>query len=219
MPVFFVHDVGKGVVTPLSRKFRVREISPTEELTEVQAIHPKKETDFNEYLPEPAHKKPPERSNKLAAELYRETQSGDHLKLGKVKDIMSTPVLTAKKNQTLGEAWHMMQKYEIHHLAIVDENEALCGMLSEKVILPYLLNPAKKSQEQADPEYTTLSVFCRQTLLSTSPETLIKDLVPALLEYGLDGIAVTENGQLSGIATYSDILKVLLKMQVFEARA
>ena len=130
---------------------------------------------------------------------------------------MSSPVLTIKKNQTLGEAWDIMRKYEIHHLAILDADETLCGMLSEKLILPYLMST--KSSPQIQFKHISLDIFCTQTLVSTSPDTLIKDLVPALLEYGLDGIAVTENGFLSGIATYSDILKVVLKMQAFNVNA
>ena len=110
-----------------------------------------------------------------------------------------------------------MQKYEIHHLAIVDTDESLCGMLSEKLILPYLMN--MQSSPPIPAANLSLDNFCTQTLVSTRPDTLIKDLVPALLEYGLDGIAVTENGLLSGIATYSDILKVVLKMQAFNVDA
>ena len=221
MPVFYIHNAGQDIVKPLSRKFRVREISPTDELNETQAIHSKKESDFSEYLAKKGQKtsqdekSSPEPTNQQASQLYRETQAGNQLKLGVVRDIMSSPVLTITKSQTLGEAWSMMQKYEIHHLAITDSDGTFCGMLSEKTILPYLM----EIPSQTPPEELPLDIFCAQSLVSTSPDTLIKDLVPALLEYGLDGIAVTENGLLSGIATYSDILKVVLKMQAFEINA
>jgi len=223
MPLFYIHSAGTEPVKPLSRKFRVREILPTDELSKTQAIHSKEESDFGDVLSKAKKGKTQddeaqEHSNQqLAAQTYRDTQTGSQLNLGTVRDIMSSPVLTIKKSQTLGEAWGMMQKYEIHHLAIVDTDESLCGMLSEKLILPYLMNMQSNPSIQA--ANLSLDNFCTQTLVSTSPDTLIKDLVPALLEYGLDGIAVTENGFLSGIATYSDILKVVLKMQAFNVNA
>jgi len=224
MPLFYIHSAGtEEPIKPLSRKFRVREILPTDELSKTQATHSKKESDFSEVLSKAKQgtiqeDDTQEHSNQQqAAQAYRDTQTGSKLNLGKVRDIMSSPVLTIKKSQTLGEAWGIMQKYEIHHLAIVDTEEMLCGMLSEKLILPYLMSIQSSSIIQA--EDLSLDNFCTQTLVSTSPDTLIKDLVPALLEYGLDGIAVTENGLLSGIATYSDILKVVLKMQAFNVDA
>jgi len=224
MPLFYIHNAGQEPVKPLSRKFRVREIQPTDELAKTQAIHSKKESDFSDVLAETKKNKSEKYSiqqehpnQQQAAQAYRNTQTENQLNLGQVRDIMSKPVLTIKKNQTLGEAWSMMQKYEIHHLAIIDTDDTLCGMLSEKIILPHLMRAHTDTQIQT--ENISLDAFCTQPLLATSPETLIKDLVPALLEYGLDGIAVTENGFLSGIATYSDILKVVLKMQAFSVDA
>jgi len=68
-----------------------------------------------------------------------------------------------------------------------------------------------------------LKVFCQDTMLSTHPDTLISDLARALLEYGLDSIAVTNNEQgqetLVGIVTYSDILKIILKSKVLGVQA
>ena len=49
MPVFFVHDVNHGIVKPLDRKFRVREISPVQEASSTQAIHPKTDSHFSDF--------------------------------------------------------------------------------------------------------------------------------------------------------------------------
>ena len=64
-----------------------------------------------------------------------------------------------------------------------------------------------------------LSEFCTQHLLSTHPETELSDLGPAMLEYGLDAVAVSENGKITGIVTKSDLFKVILKFQNFETLA
>ncbi|WP_197483089.1 CBS domain-containing protein, partial [Oleiphilus sp. HI0128] len=51
------------------------------------------------------------------------------------------------------------------------------------------------------------------------PETQVEDLAPALLEYGLDAIAVFENQQIVGIVTHPDILKTILLKESLEADA
>lgn len=226
MTLFYINNAGPEPLKPLSRKFRVREILPTEELSNTQAIHSKEESDFSDVLakttqrqPQSQHKNQEQSHQQQAAQAYRDTQTGSQLNFGKVKDIMSTPVFTIQKSQTLGEAWSLMQKYEIHHLAVLDTEGLLCGMLSEKVILPLLMRSSLDAQTKVPQGQLPLDSFCVQALISTSPDALIKDLVPALLEHNLDGVAVTENGYLSGIVTYSDILKVVIKMQAFNIDA
>jgi len=219
MAVFFVHDVGRGIVTPLDRKFRVRDIPPTDELTEISATHAKTESDPKNYPDVNEQKNHSQGSNQQAIESYQNTQSNNVMNLGKVKDIMSSPILTMKQDQNLAEAWHLMQKYEIHHLVIVNDDNAYSGMLSEKKIVPFLMANTKEPLEKNSPQNTPLRIFCHETLLSTHPETKISDLAPALLEYGLDSIAVSDNGAITGIVTFPDILKVILKSKAFDAEA
>lgn len=222
MTLFYINNAGPEPLKPLSRKFRVREILPTEEPSSSQAIHTKNESDFSNVLAKALPRKAQdqktnqEHSQQQAAQAYRDNQSDSQLNLGKVRDIMSKSVLTMQIGQTLGEAWRLMQKYEIHHLPVLDPDGRLCGMLSESLILPFLMRPSPAPYE---PEQLPLDTFCQQALISTSPNALIKDLVPSLLENDLDGVAVTENGFLSGIVTYTDILKVVIKMQAFNVDA
>lgn len=219
MAVFFVHDVGKGIVTPLDRKFRVRDIPPTEELSEISKVHPKAETnpdDFKDHhkegsLTPPEHKP----SNQKAISAYQDSKPA-RSPLGRVKNIMSSPVLSINKDKSLVDAWRIMQKYEIHHLIILDDEQRYCGMLSEKNIVPFLMNQLDTNLELSN---SALESFCQDNLLSTHPETQIEDLAPALLEYGLDAIAVFENKQIVGLVTYSDILKMILQQQSFNTNA
>jgi len=226
MTLFYINNAGPEPLKPLSRKFRVREILPTDELSKTQPTHSKGESDFSDVLAKTVQEKPLDHhknqdhsTQQQAAQAYRDTQTDSQLNFGKVRDIMSNPVFTIQKTQTLGEAWSLMQKYEIHHLPVLDTEGMLCGMLSEKLILPFLMNSSLASQAGEQPEKRLLDIFCVQPLISTSPDALIKDLVPSLLEHDLDGVAVTEDGFLSGIVTYPDILKVVIKMQAFTADA
>lgn len=219
MAVFFVHDVGKGIITPLDRKFRVRDIPPTDEVSETQKVRPKTESNPDEFKDYHQTEKHPtedaSRNKKKAISAYQEVKPA-RSPLGRVKNIMSSPVLSISKNKSLEDAWRIMEKYEIHHLVILDDNQKYCGMLSEKKIVPFLM---KQLAEQSKLPDNSLESFCRESLLSTHPETQIEDLAPALLEYGLDGIAVFENQQIVGIITYSDILKTILQHQALDTNA
>lgn len=226
MTLFYISNAGPEPLKPLSRKFRVREISPTEAASQTQAPHSKDTSDFSDVFTKSSqgkqkeNAKPQEQSQQQqAVQAYRETQTDSQLNLGRVRDIMSTNVVTIAKTQTLGEAWDMMQRYGIYHLPVLDSAGMLCGMLSEKVILPLLMSHSLTPPRKAEPEKLPLDIFCTESLISTSPDALIKDLVPALLENDLDGVPVTTNGFLSGIVTHSDILKVVIKMQAFNVNA
>jgi predicted transcriptional regulator len=219
MAVFFVHDVGKGIVTPLDRKFRVRDIPPTEELSDISRVHPKNESNPDDFKEHPQHKRQRQaestNTKKRAISAYLETKPV-HSPLGRVKNIMSSPVLSINKDKNLEDAWRIMQKYEIHHLVILDDNLKYCGMLSEKRIVPFLMNQLETQQALSN---SSLENFCQDNLLSTHPNTQVEDLAPALLEYGLDSIAVFENQQIVGIVTYSDIMKVILQQDSFDTNA
>ncbi len=47
-----------------------------------------------------------------------------------VREIMSGPLITGRADWTLMECSKVMQKHNIHHLPIVDENGNLIGMIS-----------------------------------------------------------------------------------------
>ena len=145
MSVFFVHDAGRPNVTPLDRKFRVRDIPPTEELSSTQKIHPKQESnpeDFKRYMktagdakapPDEALSQAKQQAQQQAAAAYQ-TEKSLQSPFGRVKDIMSTPVLSIDQGKSLKDAWKIMAKYEISHLVILNEQLQYCGMLSEKKI-------------------------------------------------------------------------------------
>mgnify|MGYP000566111295 CR=1 FL=1 len=230
MPVFFVHDVNHGIVKPLDRKFRVREVNPAQDTTESQAVHSDETSDrtnFQSIYAKPESQEhqaedhtPVSEQSQRAIQSYQDnTPHASKLSLGKVKDIMSQPIIQIFENQSLESAWLLMQEQEIHHLIILNDAEQYTGLLSEKDITPYLMRYAKNKQGMKSPESLALSFFCEKNLLSTHPETELYDLGITMMEYGLDAVAVSEGSEITGIITKSDIFKVILKHQTFEELA
>lgn len=217
MAVFFVHDPARGIVTPLDRRYHLRDIPPTSELTATNAIHDKLSDDSAADTYESLGKK-----HRAAKQAYAQASSHASLRLGKVREVMSAPVISVTRSQHLSDAWHMMQRHDIRHLAIVDEAGRLCGMLSEQVLLPDLMTHTlgnDTNEEESVVRNPPLSHYCQHRVLSTGPETDLVALAEAMLEQGLDGMPVTENGQLVGMVTDSDILKVILKSRPLDVQA
>lgn len=213
MAVFFVHDPARGIVTPLDRRYHLRDIPPTSELTETNAIHDKLSDDTSAESYQSLGKK-----HRAAKQAYAQTSSHASLRLGKVREVMSAPVISIARTQRLADAWQMMQRHDIRHLAIVDDTGRLCGMLSEQLLLPDLMGHAleREGEQRHNPE---LSHYCQHRVLSTGPETDLVALAEAMLEQGLDGMPVSENGKLVGMVTDSDILKVILKSRPLDVQA
>lgn len=224
MPVFFVHEPSRGIVTPLSDKYRIRQILAPDELNEIQKTHRNTDPTTDDYPPTPTHEHQDsdnepsaehDRESQLAANAYAETrdQAVGHQHQALASSIMSAPVISIAITATLGEAWTLMQYHAINHLVIIDEQQQLAGLLSEKNILPYLM-------ENDDPiKDITLDVFCQRTLLSAPPDSDLYELAQVMLENQIDGIVIIENNTLQGIITYSDIVKVLLKANQLETFA
>lgn len=48
----------------------------------------------------------------------------------RIQDIMTSPLISAKPEQTINECARMMSDLNIHHLPVMDENGAIIGMIS-----------------------------------------------------------------------------------------
>jgi acetoin utilization protein AcuB len=131
---------------------------------------------------------------------------------------MSTPALCGRTEHTLQQAWATMSKYEIHHLAIVDEQMTLRGMLSSNRLLEFLLE-----QDGASPRETLLKTLleqlCQGTVLSTGPQVAVGELAASMLAMGLDGVPVCRSGELVGMVTFSDIVRTSLGRSTLDVNA
>jgi acetoin utilization protein AcuB len=212
MSVFYVNDPSRGIVTPLSDKFRIRQVLDPEKLNETQKTHSKIESNAHEYR-QPQQDDELDRKNKQAASAYTETrdQESEHQFKDHAQTIMSTPVISVSDTTSLLDAWKLMRQHDINHLAITNESNHLAGLLSEKNMLPHIIEQSPKTLDEL-----TLTLFCQGTLLSATPDTDLYELAQVMLENRLDGIVIIENNTLQGIITYSDIIKVLLRSRQLE---
>jgi len=157
----------------------------------------------------------------------------------KVRDIMTTQVVTLKGTNTIKQATKKLAVDNISGAPVVDDNNKLIGMISETDILKLVLK-YQKELNLKDPSLHILTVpmddvdiedeklreaskkisetlvsdIMTQTILTTVPSEKIIDVVQAMMEYGVKRIPVLEKGVLVGIISRGDIIFSIYKRKV-----
>lgn len=68
-----------------------------------------------------------------------------------VRDIMSTPVIAVRNDNTLKEAAEMMATYKVHRLVVVEGNGAVAGVITTEDLASWISKDGAKSQEVSRP--------------------------------------------------------------------
>jgi CBS domain-containing protein len=140
-----------------------------------------------------------------------------------VRDVMTKEAVTIQSDDLLSTAIACMQEQEIRHLPVVNKENVVFGMLSDREILKCLPPPELRSGEPeknfrevlfATNDKETLhlpvhSVMCDQAS-SVNPDVLLTDALAILNGTTVSGLSVVnaETRQFCGILTTSDIRRV-----------
>lgn len=63
----------------------------------------------------------------------------------RVREIMTSPVLSVGLKTSVAEAAAMMRRHHIRHLVVIDQNERLCGMLALRYLLYDLMDDMERN--------------------------------------------------------------------------
>lgn len=132
----------------------------------------------------------------------------------KVRDWMTSPVITVPPNLSISSAHQLMKDNGIRRLLVV-ENDRLVGIVTLGDI-----------REASPSDATTLSIWelnylwaqltvervMSRKLLSIKPDAPILDAAEIMLDHKVSGLPVLDDGgNLIGIVTESDIFRMLVK--------
>ncbi|MTI94091.1 MAG: CBS domain-containing protein [Firmicutes bacterium] len=140
--------------------------------------------------------------------------------------IMSRDVITVNPDSTVREAVELMLKHRISGLPVVDGEGKLVGLLTEndlvlggKPSLPVHLQVLENLLGSQDPELRTVqlrqlagqsvSKLMTREVTTARPQTPVGELVNLLVANDFKRISIIENGQLVGIVTQADIVRVM----------
>jgi acetoin utilization protein AcuB len=132
----------------------------------------------------------------------------------KVRELMTSAVVTVARNDTLSLADDLMRTKNIRHLPVVEDGR-LVGILTQRDLLQAELSSALGFGEKARKEFLK-SVVVKEVMtdevLTVDPETDIKEAARTMLDRRVGCLPVVEKGpkdKLVGIVTDRDLLRVI----------
>lgn len=154
----------------------------------------------------------------------------------KVRDLMTTQVVTLKPEDTVKKAVIKFALDNISGAPVVDNRNHLMGILSENDILSMILQyqdklveenpddvmlnyPMDSGMEESGKLKSTsdeisnmlVSDIMTRTVLTTTPDTTIMEVLKAMIEMKVNRLPVVEKGVVVGIISRGDIIFALYK--------
>ncbi len=129
-----------------------------------------------------------------------------------VAEIMTTEVMTASMDHTLGQLRKVFELNHFHHIPIV-EDDRLVGIISDRDVLKNL-SPHVDAVCANNHDLITLKKKAHQVMIrkvvTISPEDTIEEAAAAMLEKNISCLPVLErSGAIVGIVTKTDLLESL----------
>ena len=157
----------------------------------------------------------------------------------KVRDLMTTQLVTLQPTDTVKKAAIKFAVDNISGAPVVDNRNHLLGILSENdilntilkyqialddenhdsVILTYSMDSPSETDDilkKVSEEISNLEVsaIMTRTVLTTTPDTTIMEVLRAMIEMKVNRVPVVEKGVVIGIISRGDIIFALYKRKV-----
>jgi acetoin utilization protein AcuB len=133
-----------------------------------------------------------------------------------VRDRMSSPVTTVTPNTPYQEALRLMRERKFRRLPVVDADQKLVGIVSERDLLHASPSPAT-SLSVWEMNYLLSKLKVEQLMTSkvvvVSPDTPLEEAARLMVEHRLGGLPVVDpQRQVVGLITETDIFKAFVEM-------
>jgi len=133
-----------------------------------------------------------------------------------VSDLMTREVVTLDANEALGVADDVMGLARIRHMPVLDEDEAVIGLVSQRDLFRGALARALGYGEHAQKKLLGLmrvKEVMTTELVTVSPETTLVEAAKLMTDRKIGCLVVVEGGKLAGILTESDFVRLALSTE------
>ncbi len=127
-----------------------------------------------------------------------------------IREIMTTQLITAVPNTSMKEVQSVFARHNIHHLPVVDECEAIIGIISKEDLykITHLLALNTSGPTYSEKMFRTLTA---RDLMTPNPMVLDPDdsiglAADIFLANKFHALPIVENDRLVGIVTTHDLL-------------
>ena len=128
-----------------------------------------------------------------------------------VRDLMNTEVFTLSRNDKLSVADELMKQRRIRHIPVLDEEGAVCGVVSQRDLFRGALLRALGYGSRL--ENQLLEMMPVKEAMSTAvhtiyPEASITEAAGKMLQHKIGCLPVVQNERLVGILTEADFVRL-----------
>jgi CBS domain-containing protein len=122
------------------------------------------------------------------------------------KDIMTIPVKVISQNAMVTEAHNLFKKFGFRHLPVINEQEVIVGMLSDRELTA--ASPDKRCKD-----------LMLERIIVAEEQASINEIAIILLKEKLNALPIiNQKREVTGIITLSDILKYVIESTSFLGR-
>src|SRR4030066_721550 len=125
------------------------------------------------------------------------------MKTKKAADIMTTNVITVKKDMVLTDVIALLLRWHISAMPVVDDEGKMVGIVSEIDLVNLTFDG-----NAAD---TTVEEIMVTDIVSFSPNTQLAELVQTFSKRHLRRVPIIDEGKIVGIVSRRDILREMLR--------
>jgi CBS domain-containing membrane protein len=129
----------------------------------------------------------------------------------RVRDVMTPDVVTIRRNDKLLVADDVMRLGRIRHLPVLDEDDHLVGIVSQRDLFHSGLLKALGYGAHAQHKNLDMVVVkeaMKSEVTTISPDAPLKDAAKIMLNAKIGCLVVVEGGRLVGLLTEADFVKL-----------
>ncbi|ADU62847.1 MAG: CBS domain-containing protein [Pseudodesulfovibrio sp.] len=133
----------------------------------------------------------------------------------KVKDLMTTPVFSLKEADSLQSARALMDLQRIRHIPIVTVDNIFTGLLTHRDILSATISQLAEMDPETQKEIDAgipIREIMRTDIRTVDEDTSLKLAAQTLLNHKYGCLPVVHDGQLMGILTEADFLRLTIDL-------
>ena len=135
----------------------------------------------------------------------------------RVEQYMTNDLFTVHQDESIDLVANLMIWKRIHHVPVEDNDHNLVGMVSYRHIVRLVAAGTLGNSEDGAP--MPVSSVMKKRLITCEPETPTLEAIRLMRDRGIGALPVVKDGQLVGIITQHDFMKVareLLESQLLE---
>ncbi|GGJ67859.1 acetoin utilization protein AcuB [Anoxybacillus voinovskiensis] len=128
-----------------------------------------------------------------------------------VEQIMKTNVATLQPHQTIAEAMQLLKQHRIRHLPIVDEEQHVVGIVTDRDIRdvsPSIFHACEHLEDFEKP----VSTIMKTDVITGHPLDFVEEVAALFYEHRISCLPITKDGKLVGIITETDLLYTLVQL-------